>query len=296
MTNRDTDALWQYHNETKHSYSSVRTSGHRLDWANYPLPFKIYRDIESVPLPRAWNEAGANALAAIASRDPGAEEKATPDLKSLATLLYHSAGITRQREFPGGEIYFRAAACTGALYEVELYLVCGPLPDLEAGLYHFNPADFALDKLRNGDWRGVLAHATADEAAVRNAPVTIVCTGTYWRNAWKYQARTYRHFYWDNGTLLANLLAMAAAERLPASLVMGFLDDEVNQLLGLETQREVTISMVALGSGAGAESVPPGRIEALEFNTAGPPRGEVDYPLMREAHAASCLATVEEVR
>jgi hypothetical protein len=26
-----------------------------------------------------------------------------------------------------------------------------------------------------------------------------------WRNAWKYQARTYRHCFWDAGTLLANL-------------------------------------------------------------------------------------------
>jgi len=296
MPNRDTDALWRYHNETKHSYSSVRTSGHRLDWANYPLPFKIYRDVESIPLPREWNDSGMDALSAISFPGAVAESEAAPDLKSLAALLYHSAGITRRREFPGGEIYFRAAACTGALYQVELYLVCGPLPDLEAGLYHFNPADFALDRLRSGDWRGVLARATAGEESIRNAPVTIVCTGTYWRNAWKYQARTYRHFFWDNGTMLANLLAMAAAQRLPARLVMGFLDEEVNRFLNLDTEREVGISMVALGSGAAAESVPSGKIEVMELNTAGPPRGEVDYPLMREAHAASCLATLEEVR
>ena len=296
MPNRDADVLWHYHNETKHSYSSVRTSGHRLDWANYPLPFKIYRDIESILLPREWNDSGMDALSAISFPGAVAESEAAPDLKSLASLLYHAAGITRRREFPGGEIYFRAAACTGALYQVELYLVCGPLPDLEAGLYHFNPADFALDRLRSGDWRGVLARATAGEESIRNAPVTIVCTGTYWRNAWKYQARTYRHFFWDNGTMLANLLAMAAAERLPARLVMGFLDEEVNRFLGLDTEREVAISMVALGSGAAMESKPPGTIEALELKTAAPPSREVDYPLMREAHAASCMATVKEVR
>ena len=44
----------------------------------------------------------------------------------------------------------------------------------------------------------------AKEPAVADAPATIICDGTYWRNAWKYQARTYRHFGWDNGTLLAN--------------------------------------------------------------------------------------------
>ena len=50
---------------------------------------------------------------------------------------------------------------------------------------------------------GNLAQATAMEPAVARAPATIICTGTYWRNAWKYQARTYRHFGWDSGTFKA---------------------------------------------------------------------------------------------
>src|SRR5436190_13547593 len=48
-----------------------------------------------------------------------------------------------------------------------------------------------------GDFRGNLAQATAMEPAVAHARATIICTGTYWRNAWKYQARTYRHLGWD---------------------------------------------------------------------------------------------------
>jgi hypothetical protein len=33
--------------------------------------------------------------------------------------------------YPFGEILFRAAACTGTLYEIELYVVWADLPDLE---------------------------------------------------------------------------------------------------------------------------------------------------------------------
>src|SRR6202011_3860572 len=172
---------------------------------------------------------------------------AVPDLAALAELLFLSAGITRQRKHAGGEIYFLAAACTGALYEVELYVVCGNLADLEAGLYHFSPAEFALRKLRAGDYRSVLRDATGGETAVAHAPVTIVCACTYWRNAWKYQARTYRHFGWDNGTLLANMLAISAASGLPAEVVLGFVDAEVNRLLDLDTRREVTLSLVPIG-------------------------------------------------
>src|SRR5207248_1919091 len=161
-------------------------------------------------------------------------------------LLYFSAGITRRRAYPGGEIDFRAAACTGALYEIELYLACGTLPDLEAGLYHFAPANFALRKLRTGDHRGVLIEAAAAEPSTTHAPVVIICTG-YWRNAWKYQARTYRHFGWDCGTLLANLLAMSTALEVPATIVCGFVDAEVNRLLDVDAEREVAYSLASIG-------------------------------------------------
>jgi len=300
MSNRDTTALWRYHNATKHSYSSVRRSGHRLDFATYPAPFKVYPDIESIPLPRDWNGSGTDALSALASFSGNGEQQAALDLRALAAILYYSAGITRRRQYPGGEIYFRAAACTGALYEVELYVACGILPGLEAGLYHFDPAAFALQKLRTGDRHSMLLSATANEEAVRDANAVIICTGTYWRNAWKYQARTYRHFFWDNGTILANLLAMAAALHVPARLVMGFVDDQVNRLLDVDTQREVAISIVALGRDASkparATQEAAAQIEPLSLKTGPPSPGEVDYPLMRDAHQASSLRTVEEVK
>ena len=296
MPNPDVEALWHYHETTKHSYQSVRTSGHYLNWANHPLPFKIYSDLEPIPLPRDWSSSNTDALSAISSTGPREPITRPLDLKTLATILFHAAGVTRRRSYPGGEICFRAAACTGALYEIELYLVCGPLPDLKAGVYHFNPADFALRQLRSGDMRDVLARATANEPSVSQAPVTIVCTGTYWRNAWKYQARTYRHFFWDNGTLLANLLAMAAASCLPARLVMGFGDDDVNRLLDLDTQREVAISLVPLGREAELFPESSAPLEPLNYPIAPYSKREVDYPLMRQAHEASCLMNVEEVK
>ena len=207
MNNRDTQATWKYHDGTKHSYWSIRDNPHFLDWANRPQPFKIYPKIKPLPLPRDVPQTGVAALSAISDPVPSSRTDSVPDLQDLARILYFSEGITKKRAHPGGEIYFRAAACTGALYEIELYVVTDDLAGLDAGVYHFNPADVALRLLRKGDFRGNLVQATAMEPAVTHAPATIICTGTYWRNAWKYQARTYRHFGWDNGTLLANMLS-----------------------------------------------------------------------------------------
>jgi SagB-type dehydrogenase family enzyme len=291
---RNAETAWHYHNATKHSYASVRSNPHFLDFANQPLPFKIYPALGPTRLPDEMRQTGVAALSAIAETVP-AQTSAAPDLQALAQLLYLSAGITRQRKYSGGEIYFRAAACTGALYEVELYLVCGDLSDLPAGVYHFAPAEFGLRKLRAGDYRSVLVEATGSEPAIAHAPLTIVCTCTYWRNAWKYQARTYRHFGWDNGTLLANLLAVATALGLPAKVVCGFVDESVNRLLDVDSQREVAFSLVALGNGAAVPSQPPASVRALGLETVPVSRSEVDYPLMREMHAASSLLSKEEV-
>jgi SagB-type dehydrogenase family enzyme len=292
--NRNPEAAWNYHNATKHSYASVRSNTHFMDWSNQPLPFKIYPTLEPMRLPGEVRQSGVAALSAIAE-SISARSNAAPDLEAVAQLLYLSAGITRRREYSGGEIYFRAAACTGALYEVDLYVVCGELGGLEAGVYHFGPAEFGLRKLRAGDYRSALVAATGGEAAIAPAPLSIICTCTYWRNAWKYQARTYRHFGWDNGTLLANLLAVATALGLPARVVCGFVDTSVNRLLDVDTEREVAFSLVAIGHAADVPPQAPVELLPLRLETVPLSQRELDYPLMREMHAASSLDLAEEV-
>jgi SagB-type dehydrogenase family enzyme len=295
MNNRDIQAAWKYHDGTKHSYWSIHNNPHSLDWANRPQPFKIYPKLEPFPLPRDVPQTGVAALSAISEPVPSSRADSVPDLQDLARILYFSAGITKQRRFPGGEIYFRAAACTGALYEIELYVVTGDLAGLDAGVYHFNPADVSLRLLRKGGFRGNLAKATAIEAAVANAPATIICTGTYWRNAWKYQTRTYRHFGWDNGTLLANMLAVAAASGLPAEIVLGFVDAEVNRLLDLDTRREVSLCLVPIGRTSERSLPEPREAPVLHLETVPLSQREVEYPPMLEMHDASSIESVEEV-
>jgi len=299
------DAARQYHSGTKHSYLGLRMKPHMLDWKNKPLLFKIYPTLEVTRLPRDFRDTGVAAVDAIADAGKKAEAEAIPDLETLAQLLFFSAGVTKSKKHAEGETFFRAAACTGALYEIELYVVCSDLPGrpvpgvkeppgLAAGVYHFGAAEFGLRQLRAGDFRQALFEATGGDESVAHAPATIVCTGTYWRNAWKYRSRTYRHFGWDNGTILANLLAMARGLELPARVVAGFVDAQVNALLALDTKREVSLSLVPVGYQKAAPPKPP-QIERLELPTVPYSPEEVDYPAMRKIHDASSFEHVEEV-
>ena len=291
--NRDLDATWKYHNATKHSYLSIRVNPHFLDWENKPLLFKIYPTLEVLRLPKDFRATGMPALTAIGA-NVATDAERVPTLEELAQVLFFSVGVTKSKKYTGGETFFRAAACTGALYEIEAYVVCQDLPGLAAGVYHFGAAEFGLRQLRAGDFRRELAEATAAEPAVAAAPALLVFTGTYWRNAWKYRSRTYRHFGWDNGTILANLLAMAKAMGLPAQLVMGFVDAQVNSLLGVDAQKEVAFSLVALGHARGKAPASP-KVEPLQLATVPYSKQEVDYPAMRQMHEASGLRSTVEV-
>ena len=295
MKNREIDAAWSYHNGTKHSYQSVRADAHYLDWENQPIPVKIYPELAPIPLPPNLSSSGMPALSAISSVAADAIGAVGLTTQSLAEILFLAAGVTKRRRYPGGEMLFRAAACTGALYHIDLYLVCGDLEDLEAGVYQFSPQDFALRRLRAGDYRSLLGSASGEEPSIVNASCVIVSASTFWRNAWKYQARAYRHCYWDNGTILANVLAAAVARRIPAKIVLGFVDATVSQLLGLDSQREAALSLAAMGEAAPPRIALSTPLEPRVFETAPLSKTEIDYPAMRAMHEASSLMSVEEV-
>src|SRR2546426_7359308 len=133
MDNHDLAEMWAYHDGTKHSVESVYRSGHRLEWAIMPRPFKVYPDLEPIPLPRDFTSSTRPALAALADRGTAAGDGPPLGRAALARLLYFSAGVLRRKTYAGGEIYFRAAPRPRPLYHIHLYLIPGPLPHLAPG-------------------------------------------------------------------------------------------------------------------------------------------------------------------
>jgi SagB-type dehydrogenase family enzyme len=287
MANDDGFAARRFHEATKHSAVSLRREPHRLDWGNLPLGFKIYRTIAGEPLPEP-KASGISTLDAIHGRGPRRAAGERPDRQGLARLLRYSFGVLRRGRVGDGHWRdFRAAPNTGALYHVDAYLVSADLGDLRAGVYHFGPHDFSLRRLREGDWRGVVADAAGAESSVANAPVTIVLASTYWRNAWKYRLRAYRHVFWDGGTAIAQLLAEASAGGWPARLLVGFADRPIEALCALDGDREGIVALVTIGDGMPAPEPP--LAAPLRFETERLSPEEVDYPEIRAVHSAGIL-------
>src|SRR2546425_11230689 len=110
--NRNSEAAWAYHEATKHSYLSIRANPHFLDWANQPLPFKIYPTLERLRLPGEVRPSGIAALSAIAKSIP-AETVAVPPLGARALPPFLSPRLHRPRKKPGGENSLPAPAVPG---------------------------------------------------------------------------------------------------------------------------------------------------------------------------------------
>ena len=277
MPNSDTGAARSFHDATKLSYISLATK---------PPLYKSYPGLPTVGLPPELRSPETPTLPAVGGAM--SPSHGPLDLEAVAQLLHYSAGLIRRSTLrSAGEVHYRAAASAGALYPVELYVICGDLPGLSAGVYHYAPAANSLSLLRPGDVRGNLADASAGHPAVAGAPATIVCACVFWRSAWKYRERGYRYCYWDNGTILANMTATSNALGQTAEVVTGFVDSEVDALLGLESSIEAAFCLVPVGSGDPAPA-PVSPLDAVDAGVLGVER-RTEYPETRALHIGSVL-------
>jgi SagB-type dehydrogenase family enzyme len=297
--NKEINYAKEYHEETKHSEISIQLSRHYLDWNNKPLPFKIYSRLPPISLPKDFPQPTEGALTCI-GKTKTTKGKSVLEIKNLAEILFFAAGITRVLKLGYGTYYMRAASATGALYPIELYVICQDITGLKAGVYHFCPGDFTLTELRSGDYRANLAEAAGDNDNILHSPVTLAFTSMAWRNAWKYQSRSYRHWFWDSAVIAANFLATCYSMELSAQSIMGFVDDLVNRLLRIDDKQEAAIVLAPLtnNSSIASASVPlVKQTEDLSIPKTMPlSREQVDYPEIWKLHKASYLYTKEEVK
>jgi SagB-type dehydrogenase family enzyme len=87
--------------------------------------------------------------------------------------------------------------------------------------------------------------------------------------------------------MFANALAAAAASELPAELVFGFADGEVNALLGVDGEREAVLALCALGRSSAPPPAP--AVEPLHHRVRPISAREVGFPIIPRVHAAAEL-------
>jgi len=233
----------RYHELTKYDEVSVR-AGRPLDWSTQPSPFKEIVSKQRIGL-REY----------LPFRTPG--QKTAPDpkradsypeLARLSRVLFLTNGVTGVIRYGhGAQQPLRAAPSAGALYPTEIYVGCSGIPGLDAGLYAYQPLQHELVRLWEDDPLPTLREGCGGAEAFDGAALAAVCTGIFWRSAWRYQERGYRRVLLDTGHVIGNLVMACEEEGLAASSHTAFFDDAVNGLFFFDDSVEGALAVVPLG-------------------------------------------------
>jgi SagB-type dehydrogenase family enzyme len=132
------------------------------------------------------------------------------------------------------------------LYPLELS-VAGPRVDgLEFALYHFDPLERALERVRALE-DGALDGLTPYDSLVSQSAALVIVSAVFWRSRFKYGPRAYRFIVLEAGHLAQNFLLAAAALRLACVPLGGFYDRRVDALVGADGLHEASIYMLPVG-------------------------------------------------
>ncbi|MGY0231409.1 hypothetical protein [Longispora urticae] len=234
------------------------------DPALRPAAFKEYDDeLPTVELPVALPRPGGSAAAVLSG---GSGPARLPDLGHLARLLFRSTGVVRYRDTPEGPVRYRAAGSAGNRHPLEVYVVTAGLPGLPGGVWHHDPLGHRLRRVG---------------PAPGDGPTFLVLTGVPWRSAWRYAERSWRHLWWDSGTVLSHLLALAADAGIPARVRLRFPDQLVGELVGAAPEQEYPLVLLVLGAGEPAlRPVRPAVSGRL-------PAAPAEFPLIGATHKAT---------
>jgi len=206
-------------------------------------PFKHYPGTRRHGLPRP-RPPRADLFEVLARRRSERIYAPTPlRLEELSVLLWAACGVTAR----AGRYLLRTAPSAGALYPVETYLAVHRVEGLEAGLYHLELREWVLEELRRGDFRADLKEAALGQGFCATAAVVFVWSVIPRRTMSKYGSRGVRYLFLDTAHIAQNLLLAAEALGLAACPVGAFLDDELNELFGLDGVEETVVYLVTVG-------------------------------------------------
>lgn len=229
---------FEYHAATCHDRS--RPSGRRVNWADQPIPFKLYRDAATFHLPQQLSLPDMPLDKAMESR-PLNPKTNMPTL--LAGVCNLAAGLTRVRRQADGLVFhYRTVPSAGALYPTELYFAIQNVNGMNDGLYHFCPLEHTTTLIREGQVFSALAGA--------DPIIRFYLTSVFHRSAWKYGPRAYRYCLLDAGHMVENLLLASRMHGLTAVVDYDFDDDFINDFLCIDTAFEGCLAQVhAFGCG-----------------------------------------------
>jgi SagB-type dehydrogenase family enzyme len=218
-----------------------------------PALAKTYPDQPVIALPTtrpddsSWR--ARNLLDALYGRR--STRRFAPDalaLEELGAILHVAGGFVEVLEQAGGPAALKTSPSAGALHPVELYVHARSVDGLTPGAYHFAPTRGGLEQL--GGWAGEQRPLTAlgGQPWLAEAPALILYTAVIERLQWRYRTpRAYRDLLIGLGHLSQTALLVSSAMGLGAVFATAVCDEDLEQLIGVDSTAEILLGVTALG-------------------------------------------------
>ena len=153
-----------------------------------------------------------------------------------------------------------------------MYLLSRGTSFLPPGLYNYQCRTHSLMHYWESDIWQKLQSACLNNPSLESATLAIVITSVFYRSAWRYEDRAYRRIFLDSGHLIGNIELAGALTNYRPHLIGGFVDEDVNELLYIDSEKEGAIAALGLTDLQDTEQNSPIAKTALPSIT------ETDYP------------------
>lgn len=214
---------------------------------------KPFEDFPKVPLPDDLPAARGSFEDIVARRvSARAFGGGEMTLAELAKVLLAGTAVTRTNEDTVYTNPFRAVPSGGALYPLEVYIHARRVTGLEPGLYHLDPEERELDRLRLGDQSDALGPHLIQPELEAACAASLFFTAVFYRSTFKYGDRGYRFVLLEAGHLVQNACLAAAALDLAATPIGGYLDRGIDRWLRVDGLSESTVYALLVGRPAPA--------------------------------------------
>lgn len=209
-------SLNNYHQNTKHSYLSIRTNPNRVDWNNPPNKFKFYsKEYKRIFL-----------------------NKENPNYN----FLYLICGISAKKTYPTGEYYLRINPSAGALYPNEIYFQVKNQDGFEDGIYHLEVGSSSAVLLKK-----LNINEGIEEILNLNYSVDgfiFFVSSIYFRSSWKYKNRAFRYCLLDAGHLIGTIEASSYLFDKKFEILYDFSKQKLNDFFCFDEKEFFTCALI----------------------------------------------------
>lgn len=175
-------------------------------------------------------------------------------LDSLGQFLYRTARVREEKEITlkKGRSFFitdRPYPAMGSVYELEIYPVIKDCPQIETGLYHYDPKNHGLEPVcLSGQEIEPLLDEIDPRAELRYERMTaFVITARFQRMGWLNRSISYSAILCDLGILLQTMNLVARSMGLLPDIIHGKPSGLFSELSGIDEQIEPCIGEFTLG-------------------------------------------------